>query len=183
MTTFKKPVVLSALLLVVSGVSFAAETLRLFPVYPNTLRNTVDQRGIDMPNTDFAINTAVLYVFQPCNVLQFGGFIKSGNCGTYKAKAQLWVKKPLKLVNTEALPIAVVQYPIQPITTPPKPQIAYSTPNGQPFIIGNIIRYAQQSCDPKQVDTTRYAITSEPCVGATAGIGGMRVWKRTAPLK
>jgi hypothetical protein len=170
MITFKKSLCAS-MLLVVSSVSFAAETLRLFPVFPNTIRNTVGQRGVDLPNTDIAINTVQINVFQPCGVLQFGGFTVVGNCGKYKTNARLWTKAPSRVLNINALPIAVLQYPTTQTTA------AYATPNGQPFIIGNLIRYAQQSCDPTQVDKTRYIVTKEACTG------GLQVWRRTAPLQ
>lgn len=170
MTTFKKSVWLS-MLLVVSEVSFAAETLRLFPVFPKAINNIVGQRGLDVPNTDIAINAVQINVFQPCTVLQFGGFKVAGNCGTYKATAQLWIRAASKVINTGALPIAVVQYPTAQL------KAAYATPNGQPFIVSNVIRYAQQSCDPTQVDTTRYVVTKEACVD------GVQVWRRIAPLQ
>lgn len=42
-------------LLLVSGFANAAETLRLFPIYPNTIGNVVGDLGIDLPNTDIAL--------------------------------------------------------------------------------------------------------------------------------
>lgn len=158
-------------LLLVSGFANAAETLRLFPIYPNTIGNVVGDLGIDLPNTDIAINTIQINVFQPCGVLQFGGFTVVGGCGTYKPAAQLWKKAKSLALNPYALPLAVMQYPTTQAT------LAYSTFNGQPFVVGNLIRYSQQSCDSVLVDTTRYALTNEPC------IGGLQVWKRISPLQ
>lgn len=71
----------------------------------------------------------------------------------------------------QTVPLADMQYPTTQAT------LAYSTFNGQPFVVGNLIRYSQQSCDPMLVDTTKYAVTNEPC------IGGLQVWKRISPLQ
>jgi hypothetical protein len=171
MTTYQKSILASALLSV-SEFAFAVEALRLFPIYPTTSSNMIASLGNDLPNTDFAVNTVQINVFQPCSVLQFGGFRPLGVCGAYKTAAQLWIKAKSTLINTAALPIAVLQYP----TT--QSAAAYATPNGQPFIVGNLLRYAQQSCDATLVDTSRYAVVAtEPC------IAGMQAWKRIAPLQ
>jgi hypothetical protein len=167
---FLKYIMVSTALLS-SGAASAAEMLRLFPIWPTTTNNVIGTLGTDLPVTEIAVNTVQLNVFQPCGVLQFGGFTKMGNCGVYKAQAQLWSKAKSLVTNTAALPIAVLQYPSSPSTA------AYATPNGQPFIVGNIIRYTQQSCDPTLVDTTKYVTTTEPCTGT------MQVWRRTTPVQ
>ncbi len=159
------------LLLSMSGFVNAAEVLRLFPIYPSAIGNVVGDIGIDLPNTEFAINTIQINVFQPCGVLQYGGFTVVGGCGTYKPSAQLWKKVKSLILDPYAIPLAVLQYPTTQST------LAYSTLNGQPFIVGSINRYSQQSCDPALVDTTKYVTTSEPC------IGGLQVWRRTSPVQ
>lgn len=161
---------LAAAILLDCGAAAAVEPLRLFPIWPSATSNVIGSIGVDLPVTEFAVNTYQINVFQPCQVLQFGGFTRYGNCGTYKPQAQLWVKPKSLATNLAASPIAVLQY----ASGDPA---AYATPNGQAFIVGNIIRYAQQSCVPSQVDTTKYVQTSEPCSGS------LQVWKRTTPVQ
>lgn len=161
---------LAASILLNCGMASAVEPLRLFPIYPNTTNNVVGSTGVDLPVTEFAVNSYQVNVFQPCTVLQFGGFYKSGNCSTYKSQAQLWYRPKSTATNLSAIPVAVLQYATGD-------SAAYATPNGQPFIVGNIIRYIQQSCDATQVDATKYAKTSEPCSGS------LQVWKRTTPVQ
>lgn len=162
--------VLAASIVLNCGMAFAVEPLRLFPIYPNTINNVIGSTGVDLPVTEFAVNSYQVNVFQPCNVLQFGGFYKTGNCGTYKAQAQLWYRPKSAATNLSASPIAVLQYATGDAA-------AYATPNGQPFIVGSIIRYVQQSCDATQVDAAKYIKTAEACSGS------LQVWKRTTPVQ
>ncbi|MGZ8213814.1 MAG: hypothetical protein ACXWTP_04875 [Methylosarcina sp.] len=127
----------------------------------------ITTEGLDGQNSKFIVNKVAINVFQDCNSLQYGGFKKTGSCGTYKMGAQLWQRLATTNVSTNG--IAVRVYP----SSTPTSDI-YATPNMEYFIVGNPKSYAWQDCT--NANTADYAL-----VGSCTS--GLSLWKRITPIQ
>lgn len=130
----------------------------------------ITTEGIDGQNTKFIVGKYQVNVFQPCGVLQYGGFTmtRAGTCGQYKANSQMWIRAAnSSILNTNGIAVRVY-----PAITPTA--AIYATPNAEYFIVGNPVSYSWQDCVAG--DTVNYQLVT-PC---TSGLG---LWKRITKIK
>lgn len=130
----------------------------------------ITTEGLDGPNTKFIVGKYQVNVFQPCGVLQYGGFTisKAGACGQFKAGSQMWIRA----ANSSTLNTNGIAVRVYPSTTPAS--TIYATPNSEYFIVGNPTSYTWQDCTA--ADITDYQVVA-PC---TSGLG---LWKRITPVQ
>jgi hypothetical protein len=155
--------------------SFSANAFEVMTQYNHflTTQNAdtlITTEGLDGQNTKFIVGKYQVNVYQPCGVLQYGGFTMSraGACGQYKAGSQMWIRAANNAnLNTNGTAVRVY-----PSTTPMS--VISATPNGEYFIVGNPVSYTWHNCTA--ADITNYQVVV-PCTS------GLVLWKRSTPIQ